>query len=89
MGKCCYTSQGEKFGQVDINQNTRSRIVTQYSGNLPCLEYFIGGLGGQVSHGRAMSIRMLLWYTGVAYKDMKITPDEFAKKKMEDAYTFG
>ena len=71
MGKCCYSNQGEKFGQIDIaNQGIKSRVITQTVGNTPCLEYFKGGLGGQVSHGRAMAIRMLLWYTNVNFTDL-------------------
>lgn len=85
MGKCCYTNQGEKFGQIDIAQ----QMPYMKSVTIPTLEYFDGRFDGQLQHGRAMPIRMLLWYTNVNYKDERISYEEFEKRKKADAYKFG
>ena len=46
------------------------------------LEYF-------KSHGRAMHIRMILWYCNVDFDDHYITSEEFAQNNKEGKYPGG
>ena len=56
-------------------------MITQQQITLPTLEYFNDGFDGQLAHGRAMAIRMVLYYTGVTYNDNRISMKEFQERK--------
>jgi len=58
----------------------QSQSVT--GGNFVRLEYFD-------LHGRALYIRMILWYAGVSHEDKRLSFEEFGAKKAAGEYIFG
>ena len=60
--------------------NGSATLTTE--GNKCVLEYFD-------MHGRACSIRMLLWYAGVKYVDKRNSFQEFGEKKAKGTYLYG